>query len=378
MKYNIIAECGKAKSAHMETVHGNIETPVFMNVATVGAMKGAVSSYDLKKIGTQVVLSNTYHLHVRTGDENIRKLRGLRNFMNWDKPLLTDSGGFQVFSLNGLRKISEEGVTFRSHIDGHEIFMGPEESMQIQSNLASTIAMAFDECPSALSDRNYIKESVSRTFRWLLRCEKKLRELNLNPDTLNREQLLFGINQGGIFKDIRTDNAKRISELELAGYAIGGLAVGETKATMYELIDEMTEYLPRKKPTYLMGVGTPVDILEGVERGVDFFDCVYPARNGRHGHVYTKYGKLNMLNKKYELDERPIDQTCLCPVCMSYSRAYIHHLFKSGEMLASRFCTLHNLYFYNHLMEDIRNSIRDGSFAQLKKNTLNMFEKGEA
>lgn len=373
MLYQILAREGRAKSAHMETVHGVIETPVFMNVATVGAIKGAVDSCDLKAIGTQVVLSNTYHLHVRTGDEIIKKLGGIRKFMDWAGPVLTDSGGFQVFSLTSLRKICEEGISFRSHIDGHQIFMGPEESIRIQSNLGSTIAMALDECPPALAERSYIGESVLRTERWLKRCKEQLTRLNNLPDTINKEQLLFGINQGGILHDIRIDDAKRISELELDGYAIGGLAVGETKEEMLSVLDEVTEYLPIDKPTYLMGVGTPVDILEGVDRGVDFFDCVYPSRNGRHGHVYTRYGKLNLLNKRYELDLRPIEETCMCPACMHYSRAYIRHLLKSGEMLGMRLTTLHNLYFYNKLMEDIRLNIRNGSFEKFKKETIDRF-----
>ncbi|MDO4266441.1 MAG: tRNA guanosine(34) transglycosylase Tgt [Eubacteriales bacterium] len=367
MKYQIIAEEGRAKSAHMETIHGVIETPVFMNVGTVGAIKGAVSSMDLKEIGCQVELSNTYHLHVRTGDRLIREFGGLHKFMNWDRPILTDSGGFQVFSLSSIRKIKEEGVTFRSHIDGHKIFMGPEESMQIQSNLGSTIAMAFDECPPALADRAYIERSVARTTRWLRRCKTEMNRLNSLPDTINREQLLFGINQGGILPDVRKAQADEISELDLDGYAVGGLAVGETHEQMYEVLDEVVPHLPRTKPTYLMGVGTPLNIIEGVARGVDFFDCVYPSRNGRHGHVYTKFGKLNMMNKKYELDSRPIEEGCGCPACRSYSRAYIRHLLKAGEMLGLRLCTLHNLYFYNKMMEDIRASIRNGSFETYRR-----------
>ena len=367
MKYEITAECGRAKSAHMETIHGTIETPVFMNVGTVGAIKGAVSTADLKEIGCQVELSNTYHLHVRTGDELIKEFGGLRAFMHWDRPVLTDSGGFQVFSLATLRKIKEEGVSFSSHIDGHKIFMGPEESMQIQSNLGSTIAMAFDECPPALAERSYIEKSVSRTERWLVRCKTELARLNELPDTVNNKQLLFGINQGGILSDVRIDNAERISEMDLDGYAVGGLAVGETHEEMYEVLDNVVPHLPRNKPTYLMGVGTPLNIIEGVARGIDFFDCVYPSRNGRHGHVYTRYGKLNMFNKKYELDHKPIEEGCGCPACRDYSRAYIRHLLKAGEMLGMRLCTLHNLYFYNHLMEDIRASIRNGSFEGFRK-----------
>ena len=376
MKYEIVAECGRAKSAHMETVHGTIETPVFMNVGTVGAIKGAVSTADLKEIGCQVELSNTYHLHVRTGDRLIKEYGGLRAFMNWDRPVLTDSGGFQVFSLAAIRKIREEGVSFRSHIDGHKIFMGPEESMQIQSNLGSTIAMAFDECPPALAERNYIEQSVARTERWLVRCKKEMQRLNALPDTVNNEQLLFGINQGGILEDVRTANADRISELDLDGYAVGGLAVGETHEQMYEVLDAVVPHLPKSKPTYLMGVGTPLNIVEGVARGIDFFDCVYPSRNGRHGHVYTKMGKLNMFNKKYELDHRPIEEGCNCPACRDYSRAYIRHLLKAGEMLGMRLCTLHNLYFYNHLMEDIRAAIREDRFEQFRKDITESMTQG--
>ena len=378
MKYEIIAECGRAKSAHMETVHGTIETPVFMNVGTVGAIKGAVSTSDLKEIGCQVELSNTYHLHVRTGDELIKGLGGLRSFMNWDRPVLTDSGGFQVFSLAGLRKIKEEGVSFRSHIDGHKIFMGPEESMRIQSNLASTIAMAFDECPPALAERKYIEQSVARTERWLMRCKAEMSRLNSLEDTINREQLLFGINQGGILEDIRVANADRISGLDLDGYAVGGLAVGESHEEMYAVLDAVTGHLPRNKPTYLMGVGTPLNIIEGVARGIDFFDCVYPSRNGRHGHVYTHRGRLNMMNKQYERDLDPIEEGCGCPACRDYSRAYIRHLLKAGEMLGMRLCTLHNLYFYNHMMEEIRASIRNGTFEEYRKAMTDSLSEGMA
>ena len=378
MKYEIIAECGRAKSAHMETVHGTIETPVFMNVGTVGAIKGAVSTSDLKEIGCQVELSNTYHLHVRTGDELIKELGGLRNFMNWDRPVLTDSGGFQVFSLAGLRKIKEEGVSFRSHIDGHKIFMGPEESMRIQSNLASTIAMAFDECPPALAERKYIEQSVARTERWLMRCKAEMSKLNSLEDTINKEQLLFGINQGGILEDIRVANADRISGLDLDGYAVGGLAVGESHEEMYAVLDAVTGHLPRNKPTYLMGVGTPLNIIEGVARGIDFFDCVYPSRNGRHGHVYTHRGRLNMMNKQYERDLDPIEEGCGCPACRDYSRAYIRHLLKAGEMLGMRLCTLHNLYFYNHMMEEIRASIRNGTFEEYRKAMTDSLSEGMA
>ena len=378
MKYEIIAECGMAKSAHMETVHGTIETPVFMNVGTVGAIKGAVSTADLKEIGCQVELSNTYHLHVRTGDELIKGLGGLRSFMNWDRPVLTDSGGFQVFSLAGLRKIKEEGVSFRSHIDGHKIFMGPEESMRIQSNLASTIAMAFDECPPALAERKYIEQSVARTERWLMRCKAEMSRLNSLEDTINKEQLLFGINQGGILEDIRVANADRISGLDLDGYAVGGLAVGESHEEMYAVLDAVTGHLPRNKPTYLMGVGTPLNIIEGVARGIDFFDCVYPSRNGRHGHVYTHRGRLNMMNKQYERDLDPIEEGCGCPACRDYSRAYIRHLLKAGEMLGMRLCTLHNLYFYNHMMEEIRASIRNGTFEEYRKAMTDSLSEGMA
>ena len=370
MKYKIVAKSGRAKSATMHTVHGVIETPVFMNVGTVAAIKGAVSTDDLQKIGTQVELSNTYHLHVRTGDEIIKKLGGLHKFMHWDKPILTDSGGFQVFSLAKLRKISEAGVEFNSHIDGRKIFMGPKESMRIQSNLASTIAMAFDECPPALAQKPYIKNSVDRTTRWLKICKQEMERLNGLENTINREQLLFGINQGAIYEDIRIEHAKTISELDLDGYAIGGLAVGESHEQMYRILDETVPYLPEEKPTYLMGVGTPANILEAVDRGVDFFDCVYPTRNGRHGHVYTNRGKLNLFNKKYELDSQPIDEACACPTCKSYSRAYIRHLLKAKEMLGLRLCVLHNLYFYNTMMSEIREAIRSGNYAEYKDKKL--------
>ena len=368
--YKIIKKDGLAKRGRLETVHGVIETPVFMNVGTAAAIKGAVSTEDLQHIKTQVELSNTYHLHVRPGDEVIKKLGGLHKFMVWDKPILTDSGGFQVFSLAGLRKIKEEGVYFQSHIDGHKIFMGPEESMQIQSNLASTIAMAFDECPSSVASRQYIKNSVERTTRWLERCKKEMNRLNSLPDTINKHQLLFGINQGGVYEDIRIEHAKRISELDLDGYALGGLAVGESHEDMYRILDETVPYLPENKPTYLMGVGTPANILEAVDRGVDFFDCVYPSRNGRHGHVYTNHGKLNLFNAKYELDDRPIEEGCQCPACQKYSRAYIRHLLKAKEMLGMRLCVLHNLYFYNNMMEEIREAIEEGRYKEYKKQKL--------
>ena len=368
--YRLIERDGCAKSGEFKTVHGTIQTPVFMNVGTVAAIKGAVSTDDLNNIGTQVQLSNTYHLHVRTGDETIKKLGGLHKFMVWDKPILTDSGGFQVFSLAKLRKIQEEGVYFNSHIDGKKIFMGPEESMQIQSNLASTIAMAFDECPPHPADREYMQNSVERTTRWLIRSKNELDRLNGLEDTINKNQMLFGINQGGTYADIRIEHAKIISEMDLDGYAIGGLAVGESHEEMYNILEETVPYLPINKPVYLMGVGTPANILEAVDRGVDFFDCVYPSRNGRHGHAYTRHGKLNLFNAKYEFDERPVEEGCECPACRSYSRAYIRHLLKAKEMLGMRLLVLHNLYFYNHMMEDIREAIRNKRFKEYKKQML--------
>ncbi len=377
-KYNLIRQDGLAKRASFETVHGTIQTPVFMNVGTVAAIKGAVSTDDLRQIGTQVELSNTYHLHVRPGDEVVKKLGGLHKFMNWDRPILTDSGGFQVFSLAKLRKIKEEGVSFNSHIDGRKIFMGPEESMQIQSNLGSTIAMAFDECPSSRAERRYVADSVDRTTRWLERCKVKMDELNSREDTVNKEQLLFGINQGAVFDDIRIDHAKRIAQMDLPGYAIGGLAVGETHEEMYHILDVTVPHLPVDKPVYLMGVGTPLNIIEGVDRGDDFFDCVYPSRNGRHGHVYTHDGKLNMFNAAYELDDRPIEEGCQCPACRSYTRAYIRHLLKAKEMLGMRLCVLHNLYFYNHLMEEIRDAIDAGAYKSFKKAWIDRYEASEA
>ncbi len=366
-RFTILKKEGSAKRGRFETVHGVIETPVFMNVGTVAAIKGAVSTEDLERIGTQVELSNTYHLHVRPGDDKIKALGGLHKFMSWNKPILTDSGGFQVFSLASLRKIKEEGVYFASHIDGRKIFMGPEESMRIQSNLASTIAMAFDECPNSKADRKYVEDSVARTTRWLERCKAEMTRLNSLEDTINKDQLLFGINQGAIFPDIRIEHAKRISELDLPGYAIGGLAVGESHEEMYEIIEKTVPYLPSDKPVYLMGVGTPANILEAVERGVDFFDCVYPTRNGRHAHLYTNHGKINLMNAKYELDDSPIEEGCLCPTCQRYSRAYIRHLLKAKEMLGMRLCVLHNLYFYNNLMAEIRDSLDKGCFAEYKK-----------
>ena len=376
MKYEIKALDKKAKSATMETVHGTVETPLFMNVGTVAAIKGAVSTDDLKEIGCQVELSNTYHLHVRTGDKLIKEFGGLHEFMHWDRPILTDSGGFQVFSLAKLRKIKEEGVNFNSHIDGRKIFMGPEESMQIQSNLGSTIAMAFDECPPALAERKYIETSVARTTRWLQRCKTEMDRLNSLEDTVNKEQLLFAINQGGIIDDIRISHAKDISEMNLDGYAIGGLAVGESHEEMYHILDVTVEHLPQNKPTYLMGVGTPINILEAVDRGVDFFDCVYPSRNGRHGHVYTNHGKLNLFNKKFELDKRPIEEGCTCPACGSYSRGYIRHLLKANEMLGMRLCVLHNLYFYNTMMSEIRTAIREGRYTEYKNNKIRTMLEG--
>ena len=372
--YRLLKTDGRAKRGELQTVHGTIQTPVFMNVGTVAAIKGAVSTMDLKEIGTQVELSNTYHLHVRTGDKLIKEMGGLHKFMNWDRPILTDSGGFQVFSLAGLRKIKEEGVTFQSHIDGRTIFRGPEESMQIQSNLGSTIAMAFDECAPAKAERDYVEKSVARTTRWLARCKKEMQRLNSLPDTVNPNQLLFGINQGAVYADIRIDHAKRISELDLPGYAVGGLAVGETHEEMYHVLDETVPYLPQDKPTYLMGVGTPANILEAVDRGIDFFDCVYPSRNGRHGHVYTKFGKINLFNAQYEKDDRPIEEGCQCPVCKNYTRAYVRHLLKAKEMLGMRFCVLHNLYFYNHLMEDIRGAIEEGRYSAFKKERVEMLK----
>ncbi len=368
--YRILKQEGRAKRAEFTTVHGVIQTPVFMNVGTAAAIKGAVSTEDLEQIKTQVELSNTYHLHVRPGDRVVKQLGGLHRFMSWQKPILTDSGGFQVFSLAGLRKIKEEGVYFNSHIDGRKIFMGPEESMQIQSNLASTIAMAFDECAPSRADRRYVQASVERTTRWLERCRREMARLNSLEDTINRDQLLFGINQGAVYDDIRIEHAKRISELDLDGYAVGGLAVGETHEEMYHILEEVVPFLPQDKPTYLMGVGTPANILEGVERGIDFFDCVYPTRNGRHGHLYTNHGRINLFNAKYELDDRPIEEGCGCPACRRYSRAYIRHLLKAKEMLGMRLCVLHNLYFYNTMMEEIRDALDNGCFAEYKKRKL--------
>ena len=374
--YRILKRDGNAKRAEFTTVHGTVQTPVFMNVGTAAAIKGAVATSDLEQIGTQIELSNTYHLHVRPGDKIVKKLGGLHKFMSWDKPILTDSGGFQVFSLSSLRKIKEEGVYFNSHVDGRKIFMGPEESMQIQSNLASTIAMAFDECAPALAERDYVERSVARTTRWLARCKAEMKRLNSLPDTINPNQLLFGINQGAVYEDIRIEHAKQIAGMELDGYAIGGLAVGESHEQMYQIIEAVVPYLPADKPTYLMGVGTPANILEAVDRGVDFFDCVYPSRNGRHGHLYTNYGKINLFNAKYELDERPTEEGCQCPACRRYSRAYIRHLLKAKEMLGMRLCVLHNLYFYNTMMTEIREAIEEGRYQAYKKEKLDKMRSG--
>lgn len=371
--YDLIKTDGAAKRGRFHTVHGTIETPVFMNVGTAAVIKGAVSTNDLKDIKCQVELSNTYHLHVRPGDEIIRNLGGLHKFMNWDRPILTDSGGFQVFSLSKLRKIKEEGVYFASHVDGKKIFMGPEESMQIQSNLASTIAMAFDECPPHPATREYMQDSVDRTTRWLERCRKELHRLNGLEQTINKSQMLFGINQGGTYEDIRAEHAKVLSGMDLDGYALGGLAVGESHEDMYRILEATVPHLPKDKPTYLMGVGTPENILEAVERGIDFFDCVYPTRNGRHGHVYTNKGRLNLMNKKYELDDRPLEEGCGCEACRSYSRAYIRHLFKAKEMLGKRLCVMHNLYFYNSMMEEIREAIEEGRYSEYKKAKIEGF-----
>ena len=368
--YELLKQEGRAKRGVFHTVHGDIQTPVFMNVGTVAAIKGAVSTEDLEQIKCQVELSNTYHLHVRTGDKLIREVGGLHKFMSWNRPILTDSGGFQVFSLAGLRKIKEEGVYFHSHIDGAKIFMGPEESMQIQSNLGSTIAMAFDECPPALAERKYVEDSVARTTRWLERCKNEMQRLNGLEDTVNRHQMLFGINQGAVYTDIRIDHAKRISEMDLDGYAVGGLAVGESHEEMYRILDAVVPHLPEEKPTYLMGVGTPANILEAVDRGVDFFDCVYPTRNGRHGHVYTNHGKINLFNEQFSKDMRPIEEGCQCPACRSYSRAYIRHLLKAKEMLGMRLCVLHNLYFYNTMMTEIREAIENHCYAEYKEKKL--------
>ncbi|WP_209458400.1 tRNA guanosine(34) transglycosylase Tgt [Youngiibacter multivorans] len=370
--YTLLKTEGSARRGRLTTPHGDIETPVFMNVGTLAAIKGAVSSMDLKEIGCQVELSNTYHLHLRPSDKVIRKLGGLHKFMNWDRPILTDSGGFQVFSLASMRKIKEEGVYFSSHIDGSKIFMGPEESMRIQSNLASTIAMAFDECVENPAPRDYVERSVERTTRWLDRCRKEMDRLNCLEDTINRKQMLFAINQGGTYKDLRVLHARQISGMDMDGFAIGGLAVGETHDEMYDVIEAVVPHLPKDKPIYLMGVGLPENILEAVDRGVDFFDCVLPARNGRHGHVFTNSGRLNLNNARFETDDAPIDSTCSCPTCKSYTRAYIRHLFKAKEMLAMRLCVLHNLHFYNTMMTEIRDALDNGTFSEYKERKLAM------
>lgn len=375
--YTLLTTEKKARRGRFVTPHGTIETPVFMNVGTLAVIKGAVSSMDLKEIGCQVELSNTYHLHLRPGDKLVRKMGGIHKFMNWDRPILTDSGGFQVFSLAKIRKIKEEGVYFNSHIDGSSIFMGPEESMRIQSNLASTIAMAFDECIELPAERKYVEKSVERTTRWLIRSKNELDRLNEKEDTINKNQMLFGINQGGTYEDIRIAHAKEIAQLDLDGYAIGGLAVGETHEEMYRVLDVVVPHLPQNKPIYLMGVGTPENILESVERGVDFFDCVLPARNGRHGHVFTSRGKINLNNKRFEMDEKPIDEGCECPACKHYTRSYIRHLFKAKEMLALRLCVLHNLYFYNKLMEDVRAALDEGRFHEFKELKLAEWARGQ-
>ena len=361
-RFQLIKKEGKARRGILQTPHGAIQTPVFMNVATQAAIKGAVSSEDLHKLGCQIALSNTYHLHVRPGDDLIRDMGGLHRFMRWDGPILTDSGGFQIFSLAKLRKIREEGVSFNSHVDGRLLFMGPEESMRIQSNLGSDIAMAFDECVKIPSPRKYVEESADRTYRWLLRCKTALAEYNSEDHAVNPGQMLFGINQGAVFKDIRIAHMKRIAELDLPGYAIGGLAVGETHQEMYDTIEAVEEWMPADKPRYLMGVGTPGNILESVSRGVDFFDCVMPARNGRHGHLFTKAGILNIKNEKYARDDTPVDPLCSCPVCRRYSKAYLRHLFKAQEMLGMRLAVSHNLFFYNNMMQEIRDHIEEGTF----------------
>ncbi len=368
--FRLIATEGSARRGVLSTVHGDIQTPVFMNVGTSAAIKGGVSTFDLREINCQVELSNTYHLHVRPGEDVVYALGGIHRFFNWDKPVLTDSGGFQVFSLAHLRNIREEGVTFQSHMDGAKIFMSPETSMYIQSRLASTIAMAFDECPSAVAERSYIRQSCDRTVRWLYRCRDELNRLNGLEETINRSQLLFGINQGGVYTDIRREHMERIRELDLPGYAIGGLAVGEKTEVMYEVISQVEQYMPSDRPRYLMGVGTPVNILESVARGIDFFDCVMPSRNARHGNLFTSQGLMNLNNNKYLTDDRPIDPNCGCEVCRRYSRAYIRHLFKARELLGMRLCVLHNLYFYNDLMRQIREHIEDGSFTEWKNRQI--------
>ncbi len=373
--FKILHKNGRARRGEFTTVHGVVQTPVFQNVGTLAAIKGAVDTNDLKEIGCQVELSNTYHLHLRPGDKVVKQLGGLHKFMNWDRPILTDSGGFQVFSLSSLRKITEEGVNFISHIDGHKIFMGPEESMQIQSNLASTIAMAFDECIENPAPYDYVKKSCDRTYRWLERCKAEMKRLNSLPDTINKEQMLFGINQGGTYADLRVEHMKKIAELDLPGYAIGGLAVGESHEEMYRIIDAVEPFMPQDRPRYLMGVGTPSNIIEAVARGVDFFDCVMPSRNARHGFIFTRHGTMNLINQKYETDMRPIDEECNCPTCQRYSRAYLRHLFKAKEMLAMRLCVLHNLYFYNELMSMIRKAIEEDRFEEFRKENSEKLDK---
>ena len=373
--FKLLCKDNLARRGEFHTVHGTVQTPVFMNVGTLAAIKGAVSSMDLKEVGCQVELSNTYHLHLRPGDKVVKDLGGLHKFMNWDRPILTDSGGFQVFSLASLRKIKEEGVYFSSHIDGRKIFMGPEESMQIQSNLASTIAMAFDECVALPAEYEYAKKSSEMTVRWLERCKAEMKRLNSLDDTINKNQMLFGINQGATFDDLRIYNMKKIAKLELDGYAIGGLAVGETHEEMYHVLDAVLPFAPEDKPRYLMGVGTPINILEAVDRGVDFFDCVIASRNARHANLFTENGYMNLMNAKYERDMRPIDENCNCPACRNYSRAYIRHLFKAKEMLAMRLCVLHNLYFYNNLMSNIRTAIEDGRYKEFKEEKIKAYSK---
>ena len=371
--FKLLQQEGTARRGTFTTAHGVIETPVFMNVGTAAAIKGALDTFDLKEVGCQVELSNTYHLHLRPGDRVVRDMGGLHKFMNWDRPILTDSGGFQVFSLAGLRNIKEEGVYFSSHIDGRKIFMGPEESMQIQSNLASTIAMAFDECIENPCEKEYARESVARTVRWLKRCKAELDRLNQLPETINQQQMLFGINQGSTYDDLRIEHMKQIAELDLDGYAIGGLAVGESTEEMYHVIETVEPFMPKDKPRYLMGVGTPSNILEAVDRGVDFFDCVMPSRNARHGTIFTSLGMVNILNAKYERDETPLDPNCGCHTCRNFSKAYLRHLFKAKEMLAMRLSVIHNLYFYNHLLEEIRAALSAGTFAQFKKAHVDIF-----
>ncbi|MBR5859504.1 MAG: tRNA guanosine(34) transglycosylase Tgt [Clostridia bacterium] len=375
MSFTIHKTCGNARTGTFNTVHGDIQTPVFMNVGTSAAIKGGISTGDLKHIGCQVELSNTYHLHVRPGEDVVYQMGGIHKFFNWDKPVLTDSGGFQVFSLASLRNIKEEGVTFQSHMDGAKIFMSPEVSMQIQSKLASTIAMAFDECPSSVATHKYISQSVDRTTRWLYRCKEEMDRLNSLPETINKDQMLFGIGQGGVYEDIRIRHIKEIAQLDLPGYAVGGLAVGESAEEMYRILDAALPYYPENKPRYLMGVGTPVNILEAVDRGIDFFDCVMPSRNARHGNLFTSEGLMNLNNQKYMLDSRPLDPNCDCPVCRSYTRAYIRHLFKARELLGMRLCVIHNLYFYNKLMEKIRNAIMEGNWKTFKEEQVYLLGK---